>query len=90
MFHLVVCYSDLNLVSEGDMVMMSRTIIRLVLVLLIWPWLAFAPAASAQTPLGGLPFPGYADFVDPGDQFGGAISADGSWMDATGSNGEAF
>ena len=44
----------------------------------------------AQTPPGGLPIPSYADFGDPSDRFGNAISADGSWMVATGSFGEAF
>lgn len=72
------------------MILINRTNIRRLVTLLISSCFAVSSVAWAQTPPGGLPFPSYADFGDPGDQFGSAISADGSWMVATGSNGEAF
>lgn len=46
--------------------------------------------AQAQVPPGGLPIPTYADFGDPNDQFGSVLDADGDWMAASGSFGEAF
>lgn len=46
--------------------------------------------ALAQTPLGGLPIPVSADFGDPFDNIGDALTVDGNWAVITGSHAEAF